>query len=120
MDLGGPLVAGPEATEVVQVGEASLDHPALATEPGAVGGAPACDPMGDAASAQDAPVLVVVVAAVGEDQVGLLSRPADLAGDRARGQIVQERHQLGDIVAVAAGERDRQRDPGRIDQEMVL
>jgi hypothetical protein len=104
----------------VQVGEAALDHPALAAEPRAVGGPPARDPVSDAAGAQDAPVLVVVVAAIGEDAVRLGARPADLAGDRAGGQVVQERHQLGDIVAVAAGERDRQGDPGRIDQEMVL
>lgn len=32
MDLGVALVAGSETPEVVQVGEAALDDPALATE----------------------------------------------------------------------------------------
>jgi hypothetical protein len=31
-------------------------------------------------------------------------------------QVVQQREQLGDVVAVAAGQRDGQRDAGGIDQ----
>ena len=120
MDLGGAFVARPQAAEVVQVREAALDHPALAPEARAVSGASAGDPVGDPLRAQDAPVLVVVIAAVGDDQVGLLARPTDLSTHRAGGKGVQERHQLGDIVAVAAGQRDGQRDPRGIDQQVVL
>ena len=83
----------------------------LAPEARAVGGAPTGDPVGDPPGPQDAPVRVVVMAPVGQDQIGLSARPADLAGDRAGGKSIQERHQLGDVVAVAAGERHRQRDP---------
>ena len=74
----------------------------------------------DAARPQQAPVLVVVVAAVSEDQVGLLAGPAVLAGDRSGMQIVEQRHQLGDVVAVAAGQRDGQRDARRVDEQMVF
>jgi hypothetical protein len=35
-------------------------------------------------------------------------------------EIVQQRQQLSDVVAVAAGQCDRQRDPGRVDEQMVL
>jgi hypothetical protein len=35
-------------------------------------------------------------------------------------QVVQQRQQLGDVVAVAARERDRQRDARRVDEQMVL
>jgi hypothetical protein len=35
-------------------------------------------------------------------------------------EVVQQRDELGDVVAVAAGQRDRQRDAGRVDQQMVL
>jgi hypothetical protein len=35
-------------------------------------------------------------------------------------QRVEEGDELGDVVAVAAGQRDGQRDPGRVDEEMVL
>ncbi len=120
MDLGTTLIADAQAAEVVQVGEAALDDPALASEAGAVRGAPAGDQRPDAAPAQETTVLVVVVAAVGQEAVGLAPWPPALAFDRARVQGVQERHELGDVVAVAAGQRDRQRDAGTVDQEVVL
>jgi len=120
VDLGGALVARAQAAEVVQVREAALDDPALAAEARAVGGAPSCDPVGDSSRPQDAPVLVVVIAAVGKDKIGLSPRSADLAGDRAPMQVLKERHQLGDVVAVAAGERDGQWDPRGVHEQMVL
>jgi len=120
VDLGGALVACAQAAEVVQVGKGALDHPALVTEARAVGGAATGDPVGDPASPQDAPVLVVVIAPVGQDEIGLSARPADLASDRVGGKVIQERHQLGDVVAVAAGERHRQRDPRGVDKKVVL
>jgi hypothetical protein len=60
----------------------------------------------------------VVVAAVGDQAVGPSPRPPDRAADG--GHTVEERDQLGDVVAVAAGEREGERDPGRVDEEMVL
>lgn len=74
----------------------------------------------DASGPEQAAVLIVVVAAVGDDLVGLLSGAPGLAGDRTGVQVVQQRQQLGDVVAVAARQRDRERDPGRVDEEMVL
>jgi hypothetical protein len=62
----------------------------------------------------------VVIATIGEHEVGLLTRPTDLPGDRVRVQQIQQRQQRRDVVAVAAGQRDGQRDPGRIDEKMVL
>jgi hypothetical protein len=52
VDVGAVLVAGAEALEGVQPGEAALDHPALATQAGAAGHAAAGDPRRDAALAQ--------------------------------------------------------------------
>jgi hypothetical protein len=65
-------------------------------------------------------VFVVVVAAIGEKQVGLLARPSALASDRPGVEIVQQRQELGDVVAVAAGQRDGQRDARGIDEQVVL
>ena len=65
-------------------------------------------------------MLVVVVAAVSEDRVGFLTGPAMLSGDRSRVEIFQQRHQLGNVVSVAAGQLDGQRDARRIDEQMVL
>jgi hypothetical protein len=102
------------------VREAALDDPALATQAGAVRGAASGDGVLDSAGAQQAAVLVVVIAAVGEDEVGFLARPADLSGDRSGVEVVEQRQQLGDVVAVGAGQRDGQRDAGRVDEQMVL
>jgi hypothetical protein len=120
VDLGVAFVAGAQPAKVVQVREAALDDPALPAEIGAVlGSAPGDDGL-DAARPEQPPVLVVVIAAVGEDEIGLLPGAAWLAGDRAGAQLVEQRQQLGDVVAVAAGQRDRERDAAGIDQEMVL
>jgi hypothetical protein len=62
----------------------------------------------------------VVVAAVGKDKIGPGAGAADLASDRARGQIIEQRQKLGDLMAVAPRERDGQRDPAGIDQQVVL
>ena len=68
--------------------------------------------------AELAAVLVVVVAAVSGDPVGAAARPADLAADGR--YPLDERDQLGDVVAVAAGDRPGERDPGRVDEKVVL
>jgi hypothetical protein len=118
MDVGAVLVAGAQPFEGVQPGEAALDHPAAAAEPRAVGDSAAGDARGDAPGAQLAAVGVVVVAAVGEQ----LSRPTAGAATPAadRRHRVDQRDQLGDVVAVAAGQADRQRDASGVDDQVVL
>jgi hypothetical protein len=54
----------------------------------------------------------VVVAAIGGEPLGPAAWAADLA---AHGRdALDQRDELGDIVAVAAGDRPGQRDPGRV------
>ena len=77
MHVGAALVADEQALEVVQPGEGALDDPAVATESGAVFGLAAGDHRFDPALAQQAPVLVVVVAAVGDQALGAAAWPAD-------------------------------------------
>jgi hypothetical protein len=72
----------------------------------------------DATGAEFAPVLVVVVTAVSSDPVGPAAWPADRAADGR--DPLDERDQLGDVVAVAAGERPGERDPGRVYEEVML
>ncbi len=120
MNLGVAFVADPQAAEVVQVREAAFDDPALAADAGAVFGAAAGDHWFDPASPEQPPVLVVVIATVGDDQIGFLARTAGPAGDRAAVQGVEQRQELGDVVALPAGQRDRQGDAGGVDEEMVL
>lgn len=118
MDLVAAVVADEQPLEVMQPGEGALDDPAGAAEAGAVRGLTTGDLGCDAAAAELAPVLVVVVAAVGGQSLGAAARPADLAPHRR--DPLEQRDQLGDVVAVAARERPGERDPARVDEEMVL
>ena len=112
------VVADEQAFVVVEPGEGAFDDPADAAESGAVLGLAAGDLGLDASSAELAPVLVVVVAAVGGDPLGPASWPADLA---AHGRYpLEQRDQLGDVVAVAAGHRPGERDPGRVYEKVML
>ena len=110
MQLVGALVADAQSSQVVQVRERALDDPALAAQAAAVLGAAPCDYRLHATRPQLPAVLVVVIAAVGEDTVGALTRPPGLPRDRA--DTIDQRQQLGDVVAVAAGQADRERDAG--------
>ena len=68
--------------------------------------------------AERLPVRVGAVAAVAEQCLGSPPRAAGEAGDR--GDTVEQRQQLGDVVAVAAGQRPSERCPVRVGQEVVL
>ncbi len=118
MDLGVAFVAGPESSEVVQMCKAAFDDSALTAASGAVLGVASGDHGFDRARPQQPSVLVVVIAAVGDHALGPTAGPAGLAPHRRDG--VQQRQQLGDVVAVAAGQTDGQRDAGRVDQQMVF
>ena len=118
MDVASAVVADEESFELVEPGEGALDDPADTAEAGAVFGLAAGDPGLDAAGAELPPVLVVVVAAVGGDPVGSAARSADASAHRW--DAFNERDQLGDVVAVAAGERPGERDPGRVDEQVML
>ena len=116
--VGAAFVADEQAFELVKVGEGALNDPADGAEARAVFGLAAGDHGFDASHPDESAVLVVVVAAVADDPVGTSARPADEPGDRRH--ALQQRDQLGDVVAVSAGERVRERDPGRVDEEVVL
>jgi hypothetical protein len=82
VDLVAAVVADEQSLVVVQPGEGALNDPAHSPESGAVLGLAASDLRVDVAGTELAPVLVVVVAAVGGDPVGPPARAADLAAYR--------------------------------------
>jgi hypothetical protein len=118
VDLVAAVVADEQPFELVEPGEGALDDPAVAAKSGAVAGVAAGDLRGDPALAELAAVFVVVVAAVGVDPFGTAARATAAAAYRRH--RVNEWDQLGDVVAVAARDRPGERDPGRVDQEMVF
>ena len=118
MDLGSAVVADEEPFELVEPGEGSFDDPAVAAKPRAVFGLASGDLGFDAALPDEPAVLVVVVAAVGGHPVGATTRPTNEA---THGRYpLDQRDQLGDVVAVAAGERPSERDPGRVYEKVML
>jgi hypothetical protein len=118
VDLVAAVVADEEPFEVVQPGEGAFDDPAGTTEPGTVLGLAAGDLGCDPELAQQPAVLVVVVAAVGGDAQRPAARTANLP---AHGwDPLDERDQLGDVVAVAARDRPRERDPAGVYEKVVL
>ncbi len=72
----------------------------------------------DPALPDEAAVLVVVVAAVGEQRLWPPSWPTDSSSDRR--YPVEQLDQLGDVVAVPAGQRPRERGAVTVYEEVVL
>jgi hypothetical protein len=60
----------------------------------------------------------MVVGSIGGDPLWPPTRSADATTNRRH--AIDERDQLGDVVAIAARERPGERDPGRVDEEVVL
>ena len=118
MDVAAAFVACAQSLEGVQPGEAALDDPALTAQAGAVGDAAAGDPRSDPALSELSAVDVVVVAAVGEQLPRSAAGAAAPSPDRR--DAVGQRDELGDVVAVAAGQADRERDAAGIADQVVL
>ena len=115
MDVVAAVGADQEPAAVVEPGEGAFDDPSLVAEPGAVFGLATGDHRFDTAAPDEAAVLVVVVAAVGQQRRGASSRAADPSADRRH--PVEQLDQLGDVVAVAAGERPGERDAAAVYEE---
>ena len=102
----------------MEPGDGAFDDPPVDAEAGTVWDAAAGDHRFDAQRSDETAVFVVVVAAVAEQAVGSVAWPSDQAGDRR--DLLQQGYQLGDVVAVAAGQRDGEWDAPAIDDEVVL
>ena len=118
MALVAAVVADEEPLELVQPGEGALDDPAGAAEPGAVLGLAAGDLRRDPAPAELAPLLVVVIPPISGDALRPAARPADLAAHPRH--ALHQWHELGYVVAVAAGDRPGERAASGVDQKVVL
>jgi hypothetical protein len=118
VDLRSAVVADEQALEVMQPREGALDDPAHAAQSRSMPTVAAGDLRSDAASAQLTPLRPVVVGAVGGEALGSAVRPATAAAHRRHG--VDERDQLGDVVAIAGRERPGERDAAGVDEEVVL
>ena len=100
MKVGVALPADAEPSELVQPGEAALHDPALGAKSRAVLLAAPGDQGLDAASPKLAAILVMVIAPIGEQPIG-----AGPLGECR--EAIDQRQELGDVVALAAGQGDR-------------
>lgn len=116
MEVGAYLVADPESFELVEPGEGPLDDPAGLAQAGTVSCAFPGDLRRDATGPQETAVLVV--AAVGEQPARPVTWPSSDPADV--GYRVEQRHQLGDIVTVSAGQGDGQRCPVPIGDQVAF
>ncbi len=118
MEIGAAFVAGAEPFELVQPRECALDHPADLAQSGAVGDASSGDHGFDAAFPQQVAVLVEVVTPVGVQTPRLAARVSPSSSNRR--DRVEQGQELGDVVSVAAGERDGDRVSVPVDDQMGL
>jgi hypothetical protein len=72
----------------------------------------------DAELPDEAPVLVVVVAAVGDQSARPTARSSGPPSDGRHS--LEQLDKLGDVVAVAASERPGERDPAAVYEEVML
>ncbi len=118
MDVVAPVGADEQSAAVVEPGERALDDPAVAAEAGTVFDLAASDQRLHATLPDEPAVLIVVVAAVGNQRRRATAWPADFSAHWRHS--VEELKQLRDVVAVAARERPGKRDPAGVYEEMVL
>ena len=118
MDVGAAFVADAEAPVLVQPGEGAFDDPAFPAESRAVHGVTFGDDRPDAAGLESLPVRLGVVAAVGKECIRSAPWSSAFAGyGRDR---LDEREQLGDVVAVGGGEQAGERDAVGVGDQVVL
>ena len=118
MNGGTQLEADPQPSVLMKPGVRALNDPAVDAEPAAVSFPTACDHRLDASEFQSDSMGLRVVGAVRVQAYGTKAGVADAALDR--GDLVNERHELGYVVRVGGGQGDGQGDPAAVGENVVL
>ena len=118
MDIGATFVADRQPSKPMEPRDRPFDHPATGAEATAVWGATAREDGRDAARAEAITMRLGVVAAVALQRVR--ARPGTPASPAYRGQGVNQRVELRDVVDVGRGYLRDKRDAARIDDEVML
>ena len=118
MDSRQSFEADTQAAEVVQPSDGALDNPTGRSQAAAVRYAASGNQRADAGRMQRLAIFVVIVAAVALYQRGFAQRTTTFATDRRNGR--DQRVQLRHVVAIGAGENQRERDALRFGDEVML
>ena len=118
MDMSVAFIANLQASKRVKPGNRALDLPTRFAESAAMGGANFCEHGRDATFAQALPMWLGTVAPVALNDLRLVQGTSPFAPDRWNG--LDQCIELRNVVAVCAGQDDRERDALRVDDEVVL
>ena len=118
MDLGESLIADSQTMEIMEPSMRTFDYPSILSESAAVLSAALGEYRFNTPFAQSASVCFGVVSAVSIDDLGFLQRAAANATDDWN--RVDQRQQLCDVMAIGAGQNNRERHPVCVSSDMVL
>src|SRR5487761_2631379 len=118
VNAGQPFVSDSEPAKPMQPCDGSFDDPAGFSQAAAVFGSASRNLRLDAWRLESRSMRVRIVAAISLDEVRFALRTPRLARDR--GNRLDQRQQLGDIVAVGLGQNDRERNAFRVGEDVVL
>ena len=112
------FVADSEAAKPMQPGDGAFHDPAGFSQAATVFGIASGNLRLNAARLEGCSMRVRIVAAIGLDEVGFALRTPRFARDRGNG--LDQRQQLRDVVAVGFGQNDRERNAFRVSEDVVL
>lgn len=112
------FIADAKTAILVQPRKSTLNHPPINPQTTAVIGTPLSQNGLDAPLAKFLAVWFAIISSITQHRNRTPKRPADLACNSRN--LLDQRQQLGDIMAVSAGQSHRQRDPIGVGHHMVL
>ncbi len=118
MNGGAPLVADIESAIAMEPSQGTLDDPSGAAQAAAVGRTAFGEGRADSAGVEHAAMRLRIVRAVALDQAGFAARAPGAAPQGRDG--VNERQQLGDVVAVRGGQDRGEGDAARLGQNVMF
>ncbi len=118
MDMSVAFIANLQASKRVKPGNRALDLPTCFAESAAMGRANFCEQGRDATFAQALPMWLGTVAPVALNDLRLVQGTPPFAPDMWNG--LDQRIELGNVVAVCAGQDDRERDALRVAMRWCL
>lgn len=118
VNVGPAVEANTKTTEVVEPGVSPFNYPPEFSQTAAMLGTAPRDHRLDASLAQALTMGIGIVATIGIDDLGLLKRSAVHAADRRN--CVDQRQQLGDIIAIRTCQNGADRNAIGVYEDVVL
>jgi len=112
------FIADSESAKPMQPCDGSFDDPAGFSQAAAVFGSASRNLRLDASGLERRSMGIRIIAAIGLDEVRFALRTPRFACNR--GNRLDQRQQLGDVVAVGLGQNDRERNAFRVGEDVVL